>query len=198
MFLQTITTWKIPSDLSEAKTFAIAIYNIALMGGIAYFLGTFLQTTNVTAALILRLLGAFLSSTVAVGIITGPKILVAANFIVLSAKISSMGDVSQNSASVGVPNNPENYKIMSANTQASIPVAQSTLVKVHPQSPRIFARSGIMDKDDSNMSIQPTAFQGKSHAVSGNSIEIFEYNLESANEFQGVSVPRRAVNEEVQ
>ena len=73
---QAITTWKIPSDLSEAKHFAVAIYNIAVVGGIAYFLGNFLGTSAVGASTILRAFGVFISATFSVFIIVLPKLLV--------------------------------------------------------------------------------------------------------------------------
>jgi hypothetical protein len=44
---KAVTTWKIPSDISEAKYFAVAIYNIAVIGGLCYFLGGFLKNSSV-------------------------------------------------------------------------------------------------------------------------------------------------------
>ena len=68
-------TWNVPSDISEAKHFAIAIYNITTLGSIGYFLGNFLQLTNPGIGILLRCLGISSSSAVASLIIMGPKLL---------------------------------------------------------------------------------------------------------------------------
>ena len=54
----------------------MAIYNIAALGGIAYFLSVFLGASNVAAAVILRCIGIFASATFAVVLIMTPKLLV--------------------------------------------------------------------------------------------------------------------------
>ena len=43
---KAISCWKIPSDISEAKHFAIAIYNIAMVGGICYFISLLVAATR--------------------------------------------------------------------------------------------------------------------------------------------------------
>jgi hypothetical protein len=73
---QAASAWNIQSDFSEAKHFAIAIYNITIMGGLSYFLSLFLlTTTGAGAAVILQCLGLFACSTLATSIIMIPKFL---------------------------------------------------------------------------------------------------------------------------
>mmetsp|Transcript_14561 Transcript_14561/g.13160 ORF Transcript_14561/g.13160 Transcript_14561/m.13160 type:complete len:1479 (-) Transcript_14561:145-4581(-) len=73
-----VTTWKVPSDLSEAKYFAVAIYNITMVGGLAYFLSDFLiQTTSVVVGVFLQCLGMFVCAILACLVIIIPKLLVA-------------------------------------------------------------------------------------------------------------------------
>ena len=71
---------KVPADVSEAKQFAIAIYNICVVGGIGYFLSVYLSASNVDIGNLLRALGIMLSSTVAVLIIMVPKLFEANTF----------------------------------------------------------------------------------------------------------------------
>lgn len=48
---QAANAWNVTGDLSEAKYFAIAIYNITMLGGLSYFLSIYLLTnTGVVAA----------------------------------------------------------------------------------------------------------------------------------------------------
>ncbi len=75
MHLQAISTWNVTSDLAEAKHFAIGIYNIAVIGGIAYFLSIYIGSTNAGAGIILRCVGICLSATLAVAVIIVPKLL---------------------------------------------------------------------------------------------------------------------------
>jgi len=70
----SIRAWNIPSKLSEAKHFAIAIYNIAVVGGIAYFVSYLIVNSSSDASVLLRVFGLFISSTVAVVVILVPKI----------------------------------------------------------------------------------------------------------------------------
>jgi len=72
--LKAVSTWKIPSDLSEAKYFAVAIYNIACIGGICYLLGDFLKKTDVKIGVFLQCLGMFITATVAVVVIMAFKL----------------------------------------------------------------------------------------------------------------------------
>jgi ABC-type phosphate transport system substrate-binding protein len=72
---QAVIAWNVPSDFSEAKYFAVAIYNITMIGGLAYFLSAYLaDTTGIFAAIILRSLGLFSCSVVAVTVIVFPKL----------------------------------------------------------------------------------------------------------------------------
>jgi len=74
--LKAIQTWRIPSDLSEAKFFAGAIYNITMFGGICYFISTFLSDNQqVGIGQFLRVLGVFFSVNVACLVIMVPKVL---------------------------------------------------------------------------------------------------------------------------
>ena len=41
-----ISTWNAPEDLSEAKFFAVAIYNIAMIGGLAYFISYLISNSS--------------------------------------------------------------------------------------------------------------------------------------------------------
>jgi hypothetical protein len=70
-----VRTWSIPSDISEAKQFAIAIYNITIIGGIGYFLGTFLEAGDANLGDLLRCIGVVMSATCAVLVIMIPKLL---------------------------------------------------------------------------------------------------------------------------
>ena len=70
-----MSTWKAPSDLSEAKHFAVAIYNIAMVGGIAYFLSEFLSKSSTSGSVVLKAIGIFASSTLSVVLIMTPKLL---------------------------------------------------------------------------------------------------------------------------
>ena len=70
-----MTTWNAPPQFSEAKYFAIAVYNITVLGGATYFLGAFIGETNAAAGVALHCFGIFISSTVAVAVIVTPKIL---------------------------------------------------------------------------------------------------------------------------
>jgi len=63
------TTWKIPADVSEAKFFAGAIYNIVFIGGLCYFLGDYLKQSNVQIGVLLQCLGMFISASIAVIVI---------------------------------------------------------------------------------------------------------------------------------
>lgn len=83
---KAVTTWKIPSDISEAKYFAVAIYNIAVIGGLCYFLGDFLKTTSVEIGVFLQCLGMFVSATLAVVVIMAFKLLTA---MASSSKVAS-------------------------------------------------------------------------------------------------------------
>lgn len=47
---QAVQTWNISSDLSEAKQFSIAIYNISVLGGLCYFLSIYLMVALSTPA----------------------------------------------------------------------------------------------------------------------------------------------------
>ena len=61
---EAAVTWNAPSDLSEAKFFAMAIYNIVAIGGLAYFLAYFLSTsTSISAGVSLSSLTGISSST---------------------------------------------------------------------------------------------------------------------------------------
>ena len=81
-----VTTWKAPPDLAEAKTFAVAIYNVAVLGGLSYFLSGFLaSSSSIVIGFVLIYLGLFLCSTIAVVLVMTSK-LMAAEFD--SSKIS--------------------------------------------------------------------------------------------------------------
>lgn len=75
--MKAVRTWSIPSDISEAKQFAIAIYNIAIIGGIGYFLGIFLSTPgqDVAIADLLRSIGISCSASTAALVVMVPKFL---------------------------------------------------------------------------------------------------------------------------
>jgi hypothetical protein len=72
--LKSIRTWDIPSDLAEAKYFAIAIYNITVVGGFTYFLSVHADANIVTVA-VMQCIGIFLSATLSVIIIMMPKLI---------------------------------------------------------------------------------------------------------------------------
>jgi len=76
---KAVTTWKIPADISEAKHFAVAIYNISVFGGLAYFLSLLLSTYSESTAVYLCIIGLFICSTTAVALIMLPKFLLDKN-----------------------------------------------------------------------------------------------------------------------
>ena len=41
--MQAFRTWRIASDIIQAKRFAVAIYNIGLIGSVGYFVGSSLR-----------------------------------------------------------------------------------------------------------------------------------------------------------
>ena len=71
--MKAVRTWSIPSDISEAKTFAVAIYNIGIIGGIGYFLGALLGSNNATVGVTLRCIGISVSASSAALLIMLPK-----------------------------------------------------------------------------------------------------------------------------
>lgn len=73
--IKAIQTWNVPEEISEAKYFAIAIYNIAVVGSFTYFLSVF-GNVNVEIVVILRSVGLFVSATVSAVVIMVPKLLI--------------------------------------------------------------------------------------------------------------------------
>ena len=72
--LKSIQTWEVPKEISEAKHFALAIYNIAVVGSFSYFLSVF-GTVNVEVTVILRCLGIFICATISAIVIMVPKLI---------------------------------------------------------------------------------------------------------------------------
>ena len=70
--IKAIRTWDMPEDVSEAKYFAVAIYNISVIGSFCYFLSVFGNAT-VETVVILRCVGIFFSATIASLVIMAPK-----------------------------------------------------------------------------------------------------------------------------
>lgn len=73
--VKAIQTWDVPEEISEAKYFAIAVYNIAVVGSLTYFLSVF-GGVNVEVVVILRCVGMFISATVSAIVIMVPKLVV--------------------------------------------------------------------------------------------------------------------------
>ena len=73
--MKAIQTWSVPEEISEAKYFAIAIYNIAVVGSFTYFLSVF-GNVDVEVVVILRSVGLFISATVSATVIMIPKLLI--------------------------------------------------------------------------------------------------------------------------
>jgi hypothetical protein len=67
--------------LAESKPYAIAIYNIVIIGGVAYFLGAFVASTNISAGIALEITGLFLCPNISVIVIMVPKLLGMKGFI---------------------------------------------------------------------------------------------------------------------
>ena len=61
---KAVATWNVPADLSEAKYFAVAIYNITMIGGLSYFLSDFLGSTTSVYAGVSLLLNLFYFSLI--------------------------------------------------------------------------------------------------------------------------------------
>ena len=71
-------TWHAPAELAEAKTFAVAIYNITVVGGLSYFLSGFLASAaSYEIGFILIYLGLFFCSSVPVVLVMASKLYVA-------------------------------------------------------------------------------------------------------------------------
>jgi hypothetical protein len=68
-------TWEVPEEISEAKYFAIAIYNIAVVGCFTYFLSVFGEA-DVNSVVVLRVIGLFISATVSAVVIMLPKLVI--------------------------------------------------------------------------------------------------------------------------
>ncbi len=74
-------TWNVPGDISESKHFSIAIYNMAMLGGIGYFLGNYLGESNIAVGTLLRVLGISTSSAIAVSVVMVPKLILSRGFL---------------------------------------------------------------------------------------------------------------------
>jgi hypothetical protein len=72
---KAIRTWEVPEEISEAKYFAIAIYNIAVVGCFTYFLSVFGEA-DVNSVVVLRVIGLFISATVSAVVIMLPKLVI--------------------------------------------------------------------------------------------------------------------------
>ena len=73
-----VITWHAPAELAEAKTFAVAIYNITVVGGLSYFLSGFLaSSSSVIIGFILIYLGLFFCSSVPVVLVMASKLYIA-------------------------------------------------------------------------------------------------------------------------
>lgn len=68
------STWNIPSQFSEAKQFAVAIYIILMSGTIAYFISSTIVYSNPAGAMILRVIGIFFAATTTVILLMVPKL----------------------------------------------------------------------------------------------------------------------------
>jgi hypothetical protein len=85
--------------LAESKPYAIAIYNIVIIGGVAYFLGAFVASTNISAGIALEITGLFLCPNISVIVIMVPKLLGMRGFISTKQMLlSSLPDSSLASA----------------------------------------------------------------------------------------------------
>ena len=73
--IKSIQTWEVPKEISEAKHFAIAIYNIAVVGSFSYFLSVF-GNVGIDVIVILRCVGIFISATVSAVVIMTPKLVI--------------------------------------------------------------------------------------------------------------------------
>jgi ABC-type phosphate transport system substrate-binding protein len=73
--IKSIQTWEVPKEISEAKHFAIAIYNIAVVGSFSYFLSVF-GNVGIDVIVILRCVGIFISATVSAVVIMMPKLVI--------------------------------------------------------------------------------------------------------------------------
>jgi hypothetical protein len=94
-----VSTWDAPPSLAESKPYAIAIYNIVIIGGVAYFLGAFVSSTNVSAGIALEITGLFLCPNISVIVIMVPKLLGMKGFISTKGMLmSSMPESSMLSA----------------------------------------------------------------------------------------------------
>jgi hypothetical protein len=61
--------------LAESKPYVIAIYTCVIVGGVAYFLGSFISSMSISAGIALEIAGLFLCPNISVLVIMGPKLL---------------------------------------------------------------------------------------------------------------------------
>jgi hypothetical protein len=71
--IKSIQTWDVPKEISEAKYFAIAIYNIAVFGSFSYFLSVY-GNVGTNVSVVLRCVGIFISATASAVVIMVPKL----------------------------------------------------------------------------------------------------------------------------
>jgi hypothetical protein len=95
LWSQAVSTWDAPPTLAESKPYAIAIYNIVIIGGVAYFLGGFVSTTSISTGVALEITGLFLCPNISVVVIMIPKLLGMKGYI--SAKGMMMSSVPESS-----------------------------------------------------------------------------------------------------
>jgi hypothetical protein len=73
----SLKMWSISSEFSEAKAFALAIYNIGIIGGLSYFLSVLLvESVGVVLAVTLKCFGMVLCAVVSTVLVMFPKLIV--------------------------------------------------------------------------------------------------------------------------
>lgn len=109
--IKSIQTWEVPKEISEAKHFAIAIYNIAVVGSFSYFLSVF-GNVGIDVIVILRCVGIFISATVSAVVIMMPKLVIIQlswTEVFLGSASSFKDDCSYTSSTPNIPVQPQTH-----------------------------------------------------------------------------------------
>lgn len=109
--IKSIQTWEVPKEISEAKHFAIAIYNIAVVGSFSYFLSVF-GNVGIDVIVILRCVGIFISATVSAVVIMMPKLVIIQlswTEVFLGSASSFKEDCSYTSSTPNIPVQPQTH-----------------------------------------------------------------------------------------
>ena len=143
--IKSIRTWSLPKEISEAKYFALAIYNIAVFGSISYFLSIF-GIVSADATVALKCAGIFTSATVSAAIIMIPKLLtIQLSWSEVFAASSSSSREYSGSSSRSRPGMPTNVPIPMGN-KTGIPLNLESIINAKALIP-MYPLDDIADRN---------------------------------------------------